>query len=72
MCGGARRDDQGMGPMSSFWVSGKRELQAGAMKPVQAVAPSLRAELAAIEALGNEDACRICEYPDVTEEPTPS
>ena len=39
---------------------------------VQAEAARVQAELAAIEALGDEGACRICKSPDVTDEHTPS
>jgi len=55
--------------MPYLWATQEPEIPDEAM---QAEAARVQAELAAIEAVGDEKACRICGGPDLTEEHTPS
>ncbi len=54
--------------MPYIWTAQERAIP----DDLQPHAARVQAELAAIEALGDEAACRICGSPDVTEEHTPS
>jgi hypothetical protein len=55
--------------MPYLWATQEPEIPDEAM---QAEATRVQAELAAIDAVGDEQACRICKSPDLTEEHTPS